>query len=280
MIGKTISHYKIIEKIGEGGMGIVYWAEDIKLKRDAAIKFLPQRISADADERKRFEIEAQAAALNHPNIATIHAIEEADDEVFIVMEYIDGKELTDIIASPAGAGFKPALTTEDIFAIAAQIADGLQEAHDHNIVHRDIKPANIMITTKGRPRIMDFGLAKVAQDTLVTKAGSTLGTAAYMSPEQALGEPVDHRADIWSFGVVLYEMIAGQRPFKGEYEQAIIYAITNQDAPALADLRPDVSPVPVNIVNKMLARNPDERYQHTSDILADLQTLYLKCRVN
>ena len=201
MIGKTILHYKIIEELGRGGMGVVCKAEDIKLKRNVAIKFLPKHIAADSEERERFKIEAQAAAaLNHPNIATIHAIEEFDDEMFIVMEYIDGQELKNIIKSEIP-------NPKSAIDYATQIAEGLQAAHKKGIVHRDIKSSNIMITEDGKIKIMDFGLAKVRGGPQVTKVGTTVGTVAYMSPEQARGEAVDHHTDIWSFGVVLYELL-------------------------------------------------------------------------
>ena len=196
MIGKTISHYKIIEKLGEGGMGVVYKAEDTELKREVAIKFLPRQISISQEERKRFKVEAQAAAaLNHPNIATIYNIEEVDDEIFIVMEYIDGEELKDKIE-------KAPLSIQDTLAIALQIAGGLQAAHDKGVTHRDIKSANIMFTEKGDVKIMDFGLAKVRGGAKLTLEQSTLGTAPYMSPEQARGEDVDHRTDVFSLKVL------------------------------------------------------------------------------
>ena len=201
MIDKTILHYHIIKELGRGGMGVVYLAEDTKLKRNVAIKFLPQQVSSDLEQKKRFELEAQAAAaLNHPNISTIYAIEESGNDVFIVMEYIDGIELKDKIKSGT-------IAVEDAINIAIQIAEGLEAAHNKGIVHRDIKSQNIMITGDGKVKIMDFGLAKMGQGTQLTKVGSTVGTAAYMSPEQAKGEEIDYRTDIWSFGVVLYEMI-------------------------------------------------------------------------
>ncbi|TFG91608.1 MAG: serine/threonine protein kinase, partial [Syntrophobacterales bacterium] len=194
MIGKTFSHYKILEKLGEGGMGVVYLAEDSKLERKVAIKFLPRHFATHSDEWERFKIEAKAAAaLNHPNIATIHAIEEVNDEIFIVMEYIDGQELKEKIS-------KGPITIEESIKIAIQITEGLNAAHEKDIVHRDIKSSNIMITEKGKVKIMDFGLAKIRGGVQLTKEQSALGTAAYMSPEQARGEPTDHGADIWAFG--------------------------------------------------------------------------------
>ncbi|MFX0212292.1 MAG: serine/threonine protein kinase, partial [Candidatus Hodarchaeota archaeon] len=204
MIGKTISHYKILEKLGEGGMGVVYKAEDTKLDRIVALKFLPENLLCDEEAKKRFVHEAKAAsALNHPNITTVHEIDEVDGKCFIAMEYIEGKE--------------KGLSIEEVLRIALQTAEGLSKAHQKDIVHRDIKSDNIMFTPDGLIKIMDFGLAKLKGVTKLTKTGSTLGTLQYMSPEQAQGEEIDHRSDIFSFGVILYEMITGQLPFKGEH---------------------------------------------------------------
>ena len=267
MIGKTISHYKILEKLGEGGMGVVYKAEDTELKREVAIKFLPRQISASEDERKRFKVEAQAAAsLNHPNIATIHSIEEVDDEMFIVMEYIDGEELKDKIE-------KAPIAIQDTLAISLQIADGLQAAHDKGVTHRDIKSANIMFTEKGDVKIMDFGLAKVRGGAKLTLEQSTLGTAPYMSPEQARGEDVDHRTDVFSLGVLLYEMLTGQLPFKGDYHEAIIYSILNEEHKAITGLRSGVPMELERIVNKCLQKVPADRYQAATDLLVDLRQI-------
>jgi serine/threonine protein kinase len=267
MIGKKILHYNIIEKLGAGGMGVVYLAEDTKLKRQVAIKFLPQHIAANSEERDRFKLEAQAAAaLNHPNISHIYAIEEVEDDTFIVMEYIDGQELKSVV----GTGSQPAPTIGEIVNFALQIAEGLQAAHEKQIVHRDIKSANIMLTEKGRVKIMDFGLAKVRGVAQVTKQGTTLGTTTYMSPEQAQGNEVDHRTDIWSFGVVLYEMISGKLPFKGDYEQAVIYSILNDQPEKLGNLRDDVPEVLENIVAKSLAKDPSDRYQTVEEIINEL----------
>jgi serine/threonine protein kinase/tetratricopeptide (TPR) repeat protein len=270
MVGKTILHYKIIEELGRGGMGVVYKAEDTKLKRNVAIKFLPKHISADSEERERFKIEAQsAAALSHPNIATIHAIEESDDELFIVMEFIDGQELKDIVRARRAMP----LPITDVINYATQIAAGLQAAHEKDIIHRDIKSANIMITNKGQVKIMDFGLAKVRGGAQVTKVGTTIGTAAYMSPEQASSEEADNRSDIWSFGVVLYEMLTGKLPFGGDYEQAVIYAILNENPKPISEAQPEISPELQNIVNRALQKNPEERYQQIQDLLSDLKTV-------
>lgn len=270
MIGEQVLHYKVLEELGRGGMGVVYKAKDTKLKRDVAIKFLPQQIAASEEERERFKIEAQAAAaLNHPNIATIHAIEEDNDEIFIVMEYIEGQELKDVV----GARRDVPLPVDNILNYASQIASGLQAAHEKGIVHRDIKSANIMLTTKGNVKIMDFGLAKVGGGGQVTKVGTTLGTAAYMSPEQARGEEADQRSDIWSFGVVLYEMFTGELPFDGEYEQAIIYSILNEEPQPIADLHPDMPEALQLVVTRALSKEPQDRYASTAELIEELKSL-------
>ena len=262
MIGSTILHYKILEKLGEGGMGVVYLAEDTKLKRKVAIKFLPRQIATDTDDRRRFEIEAQAAAsLNHPNITTIHAIEENGDNLFIVMEYIDGIELKDRIKSGA-------IPIDEAINIANQIAEGLEAAHKNRIVHRDIKSQNIMITNDGKVKIMDFGLAKLRGGSQLTRMSSTIGTVAYMSPEQTQGNKVDSRADIWSFGVVLYEMLIGKLPFKGDYDQAIIYSILNEEPEFVNEIDEELK----HIISKSLAKNPEERYQTAGEIAEELRT--------
>jgi len=272
MIGKEILHYRVLEKLGEGGMGVVYKAEDTKLGRVVAIKFLPRHIAADGEERERFVIEAKAAAsLNHPNIATIHYIEELDDpdegrETFIVMEFIQGNELKDRIGSGP-------LPVDEALDIAIKIGEGLQAAHEEDIVHRDIKSSNIMLTDKGRVKVMDFGLAKVRGVAKMTKQGTTLGTTTYMSPEQARGDEVDRRTDIWSLGVILYEMISGQLPFKGDYEQAVFYSIFNEEPQPLTSIRTGVSREVERIVSKALAKNPAERYQHIDELLVDLRAL-------
>ncbi len=265
MIGETILHYKIVEKLGEGGMGVVYKAEDIKLKREVAIKFLPHHISANKEEKQRFEIEAQAAAaLNHPNIATIYAIEESGGEVFIAMEFINGIELKDKIGKT-----KP--TIDESINIIEQIAQGLKAAHQKGITHRDIKSSNIMITPTGQIKIMDFGLAKVRGVSNITKFGTTLGTTAYMSPEQARGEHVDHRTDIWSLGVIFYEMLTGKFPFRGEFDQAVIYSILNEEPESLTSLNKEL-PIRVDqIIGKMLSKDSNTRYQSMDDFLKDLK---------
>ncbi len=272
MIGKTISHYKILEKIGEGGMGVVYKAEDTKLERTVALKFL-SLTSIGAEEKKRFKREAKAAAsLNHPNIATIFAIDDAEEQTFIAMEFIEGQSLQDIVGANGGSPMK----IIDAINYANQISAGLQAAHEKGITHRDIKSANIMVTDKGVVKIMDFGLAKLANRSKLTQLGTTLGTAAYMSPEQSRGENTDHRADIWSLGVVLYEMISGQMPFKGDYEQAVIYSIQNEDPEPLTALRTGVPMKLEEIVNKLLAKDPRNRYQNIMELPVDLKNVTLQ----
>jgi TolB-like protein/Tfp pilus assembly protein PilF/predicted Ser/Thr protein kinase len=265
MIGKTISHYRIVEKLGEGGMGIVYKAHDTSLDRDVALKFLPQYLTSDTSEKERFYHEARAAsALNHPNITTIYEIGEHEGQLFIAMECVEGRTLKQLVESEPPS-IKKALE------ITIQAGEGLAAAHEKGVVHRDIKSENVMLTPKGQAKIMDFGLAKVKGATKLTKAGSTLGTAAYMSPEQAEGEEVDHRSDIFSFGVVLYELLTGKLPFKGEHHAALLYSIINDDPPPLARFNEKASEDLQRIVSKALAKDRGERYQHVDDMLADLR---------
>jgi serine/threonine protein kinase/Flp pilus assembly protein TadD len=273
MIGKKILHYEILEKLGEGGMGVVYKAHDDKLKRDVAIKFLPQTFAKNAEERKRFQIEAQAAAaLNHPNIATIHAIEgfedsNGDNDVFIVMEYIDGQELKSIVGETGPV----APTIDTIIKYAIQIAEGLQAAHEKGIIHRDIKSSNIMVTGDDKVKIMDFGLAKVTGSAMITKENSTLGTLAYMSPEHAQGKKADHRSDLWSFGIVFYELLTGELPFKAEHEAAWNYVIINEQPLPPTSLDRKI-PAPLDsIVIKILEKNPENRYQSAAEFLNELK---------
>ena len=268
VIGQTISHYKILEKLGEGGMGVVYKAQDLKLDRRVALKFLPAHSLTDKDAKERFINEAKAAsALEHPNICNIHEIDETDDgQVFIAMAVYDGVPLNKKIErSPLGI--------DEAIDIAVQTAEGLQAAHEKGIIHRDVKCSNVMITEKGRAVVMDFGLARTSGVTKLTKPGATLGTVPYMSPEQARGEKVDHRTDIWSLGVVLYEMIAGRMPFRSEYQEAIVYSILNQDPEPLTSLRTGVPMELERIVQKCLEKNPLERYQHTDEIIVDLRRI-------
>ena len=267
MIGKAISHYKIIDKIGEGGMGIVYKAEDTKLKRSVALKFLTPEFTRDNDAKERFYNEAQAAAvLSHNNIVTVHEIDEYDNQIFIATEYIEGQNLKEKIESGP-------IKIDEVLKISIQIAEGLQEAHDKDIVHRDIKSANIMITEKGQVKIMDFGLARLKGQSKLTKAGTTVGTTAYMSPEQAMGKKVNHRTDIWSLGVVMYEMATGELPFKGDYEQAIIYAIINEKIRPLKEIRPEFPAELSQLIEKSLAKNPDQRFQNINLMLQELKAM-------
>ena len=268
LVGSTVSHYTILEHLGGGGMGVVYKAEDTRLKRTVALKFLPPELTQDPEAKERFIHEAQAAsALQHNNICVVYDIDEAaDGQMFISMEHLDGETLKVKI----GRG---PLKIDEAIDFAIQIAQGLAKAHEHAIVHRDIKPANIMVTTDGAAKIVDFGLAKLSGKTLLTKAGSTLGTAAYMSPEQARGDTADHRTDIWSLGVVLYEMVTGKRPFEAEYERALIYSILNADAEPMTGLRTGIPMDLERIVGKAMAKNAVERYPHVEDMLVDLRTL-------
>ncbi len=264
MIGKTISHYKILEKLGAGGMGVVYKAEDIKLKRTVALKFLTPQAVGTEEEKTRFIHEAQAAAaLSHPNICTVYEIDETEGQIFIAMEYIDGQSLKEKIESGP-------LKLDQAMDIAIQVGEGLQEAHEKGIVHRDIKSANVMVTGRGQAKITDFGLAKLAGQTKLTKTGRTMGTIAYMSPEQTRGEEVDHRSDIWSFGVMLYQMITGQLPFKGEYEQAVVYSILNEEPEPITGLRTGVPVELERITRKCMSKDRAERYQTAGDLAADL----------
>jgi serine/threonine protein kinase len=270
MIGKTISHYKILGKLGEGGMGVVYRAHDTKLKRTVALKFLTPQSLGNDEEKARFIQEAQtAAALDHPNICTVYEIDEAEGHTFISMAYIDGQSLKEKIETGP-------LKIEESLNIAIQVAEGLQEAYEKGIVHRDIKSANIMFTSKGQAKITDFGLAKLSGQTKLTKTGTTVGTAAYMSPEQARGEEVDHRTDIWSLGVVLYEMLTGQLPFKGEYEQAVMYSILNENPLSIRKLSPGFSEEVENILFKLLEKEQENRYQYCKEIKTDLQMIIKK----
>ena len=268
MIGKTFSHYKIIEKLGEGGMGVVYKAEDTKLKREVALKFLPPEFTRNPEAKKRFLHEAQAASsLQHRNICTIHEIDETSEgQVFISMDFYKGESLKEKIS-------RRPLPLNDVIDIASQLAQGLDKAHEAGITHRDIKPANILITEQNEVKIIDFGLAKLTDRTKVTRSGSTLGTVAYMSPEQLHGKKVDQRTDIWSFGVVLYQMITGILPFKGEYEQALSYAILNKEPEPITALRTGVPLELEWIVMKTLAKDPRRRYQHADELPVDLEAL-------
>jgi len=249
-------------------MGVVYKAEDTKLKRTVALKFLPPELTRDKEAKKRFIHEAQAAsALDHPNICTVYEIGETDDgQMFMAMAQYEGETLKEKIE-------RSPLKLDETMDIAVQIAQGLSKAHEKRIVHRDIKAANIYITKDGLVKVLDFGLAKLSGRTRLTREDTTLGTVSYMSPEQARGDEMDHRSDIWSMGVIIYEMITGQLPFTGQYDQAILYSILNETPESITGLRTGVPMELERIVNKALAKNPDERYQHVGDLLVDLKSL-------
>jgi serine/threonine-protein kinase len=267
MIGQTIAQYKVHEKIGEGGMGVVYKAEDTRLERMVALKFLPPHLAASEQDKARFIQEAKAAsALNHPNVCTIHDIQDHDGQMFIVMEYVDGQTLREK---------KDAISFKQAVEIGIQVSDGLSAAHEKGIVHRDIKPENIMIRKDGIAQIMDFGLAKLRSSSSkinrLTKEGSTVGTAGYMSPEQIQGQDADHRSDIFSLGVLLFELFTKQLPFKGVHETALAYEIVNVDAPPMSTVNPEIDAELDRIVFECLQKDPEERYQSTKEISRDLK---------
>jgi serine/threonine protein kinase len=263
-IGQNFSHYHILEKLGEGGMGIVYKALDSSLKRNVALKFLPANLTEHISSRKRFIVEAQAAsALDHPNICNIHEINETEDgQLYICMAYYDGESLRQKIK-------KDSFTFEESLNIFYHLAHGLKAAHEEKIVHRDIKPGNIIITDKGEVKIVDFGLAKLAGEKL-TESISTKGTIAYMAPEVIRNLPEDHRVDLWSLGVVLYEMLTGHLPFSGEYPEPLMYSILNEEPKSLSKYLNNVPEVLQDIIDKLLEKDPNERYQNLSDLLVNL----------
>ena len=268
LIGRTISHYRILERIGAGGMGIVYRAEDTRLGRTVALKFLPPELTRDAKAKQRFIQEARAAsALDHSNICTIFEVDEIeDDQIFISMACYEGKTLRERIAEGA-------LDLREAVDIAVQIAQGLVKAHAHGIVHRDVKPGNIFITNDRQVKIFDFGLAKLAGQLRLTSTGKTMGTVSYMSPEQARGEETGPGTDIWALGVILYEMVTGTLPLRGDYDAAVMYSIMNEDPAPMESLRPGVPAELEGIVRKALAKNRAERYQDTNEMLSDLAAL-------
>ena len=267
MIGKTISNYLILEKLGQGGMGVVYKAQDIRLDRLVALKFLPAELTSDPDTQERFVHEAKAAsALDHPNICNVHDIAQTDEGgIFIVMAYYEGETLKDKID-------RGQLAIEEAVEIAIQVAQGLAKAHEQGIVHRDIKPANIIITSEGAVKIVDFGLAKLTGLGL-TQSTTGKGTIAYMCPEQIRGHPVDHRCDLWALGVLLYEMLAGALPFRGEYAEPMMYSIVNETPRPLSHHRSDVPESVHAIIEQLQRKDPSERYQRASEVLADLRAV-------
>lgn len=265
MIGSTISHYRILEKLGEGGMGVVYKAEDTKLKRIVALKFLPDRVNQSEVDKSRFLQEAQAAAgLNHNNICTVYGVDEHEGHLFISMEWIEGGTLREKL---------PYAKTDDAITVAIEIGEALQEAHSKGIVHRDIKADNIMLTSKGQAKVMDFGLAKLKGSLKLTRTSSTVGTLAYMSPEQIHGGEADSRSDIFAFGVLLFEMLTGKLPFRGEHEAAIMYSIVNEEPQPIEQFNKNVSSGLKQILERALKKNPDKRYQSMQEVANDLSLL-------
>ncbi|NGP74997.1 protein kinase [Balneolaceae bacterium YR4-1] len=258
-----ISHYKITEKLGEGGMGVVYKALDTNLDRHVALKFFPESATPSPKDKQRFIREAKsAAALNHPNVCTIHNADEFENRQYIVMEYVEGETLRKKMESGP-------LSISTRLDYAIQIADALKSAHGRQIVHRDIKPENIMIDAEGRVKVMDFGLAKFKNTGDITKTGDTLGTTAYMSPEQARGKNIDHRTDIWSLGIILYEMFSGRKPFFSEYPQAVIYSILNEEPDRIEEINPDLPAGLSTIIHKALEKDPDKRYREVEKLQED-----------
>jgi pimeloyl-ACP methyl ester carboxylesterase/predicted Ser/Thr protein kinase len=268
MIGETISHYKIIEKLGEGGMGVVYKAEDTRLERLVALKIPSPNIVGTDAEKIRFDREAKAAAaLDHPNICTIHGIDTFEGQTFIVMAYVDGQSLDKKMELGP-------LTLNEALSIATQVAEGLQEAHEKDVIHRDIKSANIMVNTRGQAKIMDFGLARFLSRTRVTKKSAVMGTVDYMSPEQASGKgTVDHRSDIWSLGVVLYEMLTGSLPFVAPHDAGVIHKILYENPESITSMRREIPPALELTIQRMLQKDPSSRYESISALLADLKSI-------
>jgi serine/threonine-protein kinase len=265
MVGQTVLHYKILEKLGEGGMGVVYKAHDLDLDREVALKFLPQHLLDDKEEEARLLQEAKAAAiLNHPNICGVHSLGEFEGRPFIDMELVDGETLGRRIQ-------RSSLSVREAIAYAMQIGDALQEAHSKGIVHRDVKADNIMVNSRNQAKVMDFGLAKLKGTLKLARSSTTAGTMAYMSPEQIQGEAADARSDIFSFGVLLFQMLTGQLPFRGEHEAAVMYSILNEEPRSPETLRPEIPFEVSQIVAHALKKNPAERYQSAGEMVSDLR---------
>ena len=265
MVGRSISHYTIVEKLGGGGMGVVYRARDDRLSRDVALKFLPPELTLDAQAKQRFIHEARAAsALDHPNICTIHEIDEADDgQLFIVMSCYEGRSLRQRIQDGP-------LPFDQVIDVVMQLGDGLRAAHGRGIIHRDLKPENVIITDAGVVKILDFGLAKLEGQSMLTVEGSTLGTAAYMAPEQIRGESADRRSDIFSYAVIFYELLASRHPFRGDHQLALMYSIANENPPALREVVPAIPEELERLVAKGLRKDLNDRYQSMDELLSDL----------
>jgi serine/threonine-protein kinase len=264
-IGETISHYRVDGLLGAGGMGEVYRAEDLKLKRTVALKFLPLGLTQDRDAKERLLHEARAAsALDHPNICTIYEIEEtAEGRLFVAMAYYDGQTLKERLT-------RGAVPVDEAVGIVTEVVRAITAAHEAGIIHRDIKPANIMLTTRGEVKLLDFGVAKHAGQTVLTRTGTTLGTVAYMAPEQITGRGADARSDVWAIGVVLYEILARQLPFRGDHELALLQAITHDRPAPLSSIRSDVPAALAAVVARALEKDPSRRYASARDLMADL----------
>ncbi len=266
MIGKTVSHYKVVDYLGGGGMGVVYKAEDIKLKRTVALKFLPLEFTRNPEAKARFMKEAQAAsALDHPRIGTIYEVNETDDgHMYIAMAFYEGETLKDVL----GRGTIP---LKRVIDLVLQVANGLASAHEKEITHRDIKPANIMITEDGFVKIVDFGLAKLGDSTKITKSGMAMGTPAYMSPEQVKGTQIDHRSDIWSLGIILYELLTGKLPFRGDNEMSMLYNIVHEEPAPASQYNPEIPSQIEKIITHSIVKNASERYASINEFIEDLK---------